>query len=144
MLCHYINLEVLLEGAILIQRVMRFCQSFMDELYRYLGPDQDFPAEDVGVGPREMGFLFGQYRRLSGHFQGNFTGPKIFWSGSSFRTEATGYGLVFFARVVLADMNKELKGLRCVISGSGKIAMHVLEKLLSCEAIPVTVSGMQI
>ncbi|XP_048563189.1 NADP-specific glutamate dehydrogenase isoform X4 [Triticum urartu] len=120
--------------------VMRFCQSFMDELYRYLGPDQDFPAEDVGVGPREMGFLFGQYRRLSGHFQGNFTGPKIFWSGSSFRTEATGYGLVFFARVVLADMNKELKGLRCVISGSGKIAMHVLEKLLSCEAIPVTVS----
>ncbi|XP_040259822.1 uncharacterized protein [Aegilops tauschii subsp. strangulata] len=121
-------------------QVMRFCQSFMDELYRYLGPDQDFPAEDVGVGPREMGFLFGQYRRLSGHFQGNFTGPKIFWSGSSFRTEATGYGLVFFARVVLADMNKELKGLRCAISGSGKIAMHVLEKLLSCEAIPVTVS----
>ncbi|EEC70883.1 hypothetical protein OsI_02416 [Oryza sativa Indica Group] len=120
--------------------IMRFCQSFMDELYRYLGPDQDFPAEDVGVGPREMGYLFGQYRRLSGHFQGNFTGPKIFWSGSSFRTEATGYGLVFFARVVLADMNKELKGLRCVISGSGKIAMHVLEKLLSCEAIPVTVS----
>nr|ALT22420.1 NADP-specific glutamate dehydrogenase [Secale cereale x Triticum turgidum subsp. durum] len=120
--------------------VMRFCQSFMDELYRYLGPDQDFPAEDVGVGPRETGFLFGQYRRLSGHFQGNFTGPKIFWSGSSFRTEATGYGLVFFARVVLADMNKELKGLRCVISGSGKTAMHVLEKLLSCEAIPVTVS----
>uniref|UniRef100_A0A0D9V206 glutamate dehydrogenase (NADP(+)) n=1 Tax=Leersia perrieri TaxID=77586 RepID=A0A0D9V206_9ORYZ len=120
--------------------IMRFCQSFMDELYRYLGPDQDFPAEDVGVGPREMGYLFGQYRRLSGHFQGNFTGPKIFWSGSSFRTEATGYGLVFFVRVVLADMNKELKGLRCVISGSGKIAMHVLEKLLSCEAIPVTVS----
>lgn len=120
--------------------VMRFCQSFMDELYRYLGPDQDFPAEDVGVGPREMGFLFGQYRRLSGYFQGNFTGPKMVWSGSSIRTEATGYGLVFFARVVLADMNKELKGLRCVISGSGKIAMHVLEKLLSCEAIPLTVS----
>ncbi|CAM0881349.1 unnamed protein product [Alopecurus aequalis] len=146
--------------------VMRFCQSFMDELYRYLGPDQDLPSEDVGVGPREMGYLFGQYRRLSGHFQGNFTGPKIFWSGSSFRTEATGYGLVFCARVVLADMNKELKGLRfltdiylvlccilsirqhhnkhnlcrCAISGCGKIAMHVLEKLLSCEAIPVTVS----
>ncbi|XP_021310738.1 NAD(P)-specific glutamate dehydrogenase isoform X3 [Sorghum bicolor] len=120
--------------------IMRFCQSFMDELYRYLGPDQDFPAEDIGVGPREMGYLFGQYRRLSGHFQGNFTGPKIFWSGSSFRTEATGYGLVFFARILLAEMNKELKGLRCVISGSGKIAMHVLEKLLPCGAIPVTVS----
>uniref|UniRef100_A0A804NI86 Glutamate dehydrogenase n=1 Tax=Zea mays TaxID=4577 RepID=A0A804NI86_MAIZE len=120
--------------------IMRFCQSFMDELYRYLGPDQDFPAEDIGVGPREMGYLFGQYRRLSGHFQGNFTGPKIFWSGSSFRTEATGYGLVFFARLLLAEMNKELKGLRCVISGSGKIAMHVLEKLLPCGAIPITVS----
>ncbi|XP_066306395.1 uncharacterized protein [Miscanthus floridulus] len=72
--------------------------------------------------------------------EGNFTGPKIFWSGSSFRTEATGYGLVFFARLLLAEMNKELKGLRCVISGSGKIAMHVLEKLLPCGAIPVTVS----
>ncbi|XP_020098680.1 NADP-specific glutamate dehydrogenase isoform X2 [Ananas comosus] len=120
--------------------IMRFCQSFMDELYRYLGPDQDLPAEDMGVGPREMGYLFGQYRRLVGHFQGSFTGPKIFWSGSSLRTEATGYGLVFFARLILAEMNKELKGLRCVVSGSGKIAMHVLEKLLSCGAIPVTIS----
>ncbi|KAJ0971390.1 hypothetical protein J5N97_019349 [Dioscorea zingiberensis] len=120
--------------------IMRFCQSFMDELYRYLGPDQDLPAEDMGVGPREMGFLFGQYRRLAGHFQGNFTGPKIFWSGSSLRTEATGYGLVFFARLILLEMNKELKGLRCVVSGTGKIALHVLEKLLSCGAIPITVS----
>ncbi|PKA49658.1 glutamate dehydrogenase (NADP+) [Apostasia shenzhenica] len=119
--------------------IMRFCQSFMDELYRYLGPDQDLPAEDMGVGPREMGYLFGQYRRLTGHFQGNFTGPKIFW-GSSLRTEATGYGLVFFARLILAEMNKELKGLRCVVSGAGKIAMHVLEKLLACGAIPITIS----
>lgn len=92
--------------------VMRFCQSFMDELYRYLGVDQDLPAEDIGVGPREMGYLFGRYRRLAGNFQGNFTGPKIFWSGSSLRTEATGYGLVFFARLLLAEMNKEIKGLR--------------------------------
>ncbi|XP_020691243.1 NADP-specific glutamate dehydrogenase [Dendrobium catenatum] len=120
--------------------IMRFCQSFMDELYRYLGPDQDLPAEDMGVGPREMGYLFGRYRRLAGNFQGNFTGPKIFWSGSSLRTEATGYGLVFFARLILADMNKELKGLRCVVSGAGKIAMHVLEKLLACGAIPITIS----
>lgn len=120
--------------------IMRFCQSFMDELYRHLGPEQDLPAEDMGVGPREMGFLFGQYRRLAGHFQGSFTGPKIFWSGSSLRTEATGYGLVFFARLILLEMNKELKGLRCVVSGAGKIAMHVLEKLLSCGAIPVTIS----
>ncbi|XP_010924923.1 uncharacterized protein [Elaeis guineensis] len=120
--------------------IMRFCQSFINELYRYLGPDQDLPAEDMGVGPREMGYLFGQYRRIVGHFQGSFTGPKIFWSGSSLRTEATGYGLVFFARLILADMNKELKGLRCVVSGAGKIAMHVLEKLLSCGAIPITIS----
>ncbi|XP_074589099.1 uncharacterized protein LOC141845000 isoform X3 [Curcuma longa] len=121
--------------------IMRFCQSFMDELYKYLGPDQDLPAEDMGVGPREMGYLFGQYRRLTGHFQGSFTGPKIFWSGSSLRTEATGYGLVFFARLILAEMNKELKGLRCAVSGSGKIAMHVLEKLHSCGAIPITISA---
>ncbi|CAL9114581.1 unnamed protein product [Musa acuminata var. zebrina] len=120
--------------------IMRFCQSFMDELYKYLGPDEDLPSEDMGVGPREMGYLFGQYRRLAGHFQGSFTGPRIFWSGSTLRTEATGYGLVFFARLILADMNKELKGLRCVISGAGKIAMHVLEKLFSCGAIPITIS----
>ncbi|CAD5182163.1 unnamed protein product [Musa acuminata subsp. malaccensis] len=123
------------------EQIMRFCQSFMDELYKYLGPDEDLPSEDMGVGPREMGYLFGQYRRLAGHFQGSFTGPRIFWSGSTLRTEATGYGLVFFARLILADMNKELKGLRCVISGAGKIAMHVLEKLFSCGAIPITISA---
>ncbi|XP_057976918.1 uncharacterized protein LOC131164027 isoform X2 [Malania oleifera] len=120
--------------------IMRFCQSFMNELYRYLGPNQDLPSEEMGVGTREMGYLFGQYRRLAGHFQGSFTGPRIFWSGSSLRTEATGYGLVFFAQLMLADMNKELKGLRCVVSGSGKIAMHVIEKLLAYGAIPITIS----
>ncbi|XP_038987160.1 LOW QUALITY PROTEIN: NADP-specific glutamate dehydrogenase-like [Phoenix dactylifera] len=128
--------------------IMRFCQSFINELYRYLGPEQDLPAEDMGVGPREMGYLFGQYRRIVGLFQilllclcrEVFTGPKIFWSGSSLRTEATGYGLVFFARLILAETNKELKGLRCVVSGAGKIAMHVLEKLLSCGAMPITIS----
>ncbi|GAY38606.1 hypothetical protein CUMW_037950, partial [Citrus unshiu] len=120
--------------------IMRFCQSFMNEIHRYLGPDKDLPSEEMGVGTREMGYLFGQYRRLAGHFQGSFTGPRIFWSGSSLRTEATGYGLVFFAQLILADMNKELKGLRCVVSGSGKIAMHVLEKLIAYGAIPVSVS----
>ncbi|GMP35035.1 hypothetical protein CsSME_00007660 [Camellia sinensis var. sinensis] len=120
--------------------IMRFCQSFMDELYRYLGPDKDLPSEEVGVGAREMGYMFGQYRRLASHVQGSFTGPRIIWSGSSLRTEATGYGLVFFAQLILADMNKELKGLRCVVSGSGKIAMHVIEKLLAFGAIPITVS----
>ncbi|KAI4330667.1 hypothetical protein MLD38_028931 [Melastoma candidum] len=120
--------------------VMRFCQSFMNESYRYLGLDKDLPSEEMGVGTREMGYLFGQYRRLAGHFQGSFTGPRIFWSGSSLRTEATGYGLVFFAQLILADMNRELKGLRCVVSGSGKITLHVLEKLIAYGAIPVAVS----
>ncbi|BAT98445.1 hypothetical protein VIGAN_09210100 [Vigna angularis var. angularis] len=120
--------------------IMRFCQSFMSEMYRYLGPDKDLPSEEMGVGTREMGYLFGQYRRLAGHFQGSFTGPRIFWSGSSLRPEATGYGLVFFAQLMLADMNKELKGLRCVVSGSGKIAMHVLEKLIAYGALPISVS----
>ncbi|KAI3463280.1 hypothetical protein Pfo_019943 [Paulownia fortunei] len=120
--------------------IMKFCQSFMNELYRYLGPDKDLPSEEMGVGTREMGYLYGQYRRLAGHSQGTFTGPRVNWSGSSLRTEATGYGLVFFAQLMLSDMNKELKGLRCVVSGSGKISMHVLEKLIAYGALPITVS----
>ncbi|KAL2243262.1 NADP-specific glutamate dehydrogenase isoform X1 [Sesamum indicum] len=120
--------------------IMKFCQSFMNELYRYLGPDKDLPSEEMGVGTREMGYLYGQYRRLAGHSQGSFTGPRVNWSGSSLRTEATGYGLVFFAQLMLADTNKELKGLRCAVSGSGKISMHVLEKLIAYGALPITVS----
>ncbi|CAN6827528.1 unnamed protein product [Brassica oleracea] len=120
--------------------LMRFCQSFMNEMYRYMGPDKDLPSEEVGVGTREMGYLFGQYRRLAGQFQGSFTGPRIYWAASSLRTEASGYGVVYFARLMLADMNKEIKGLRCVVSGCGKIAMHVVEKLIACGAHPVTVS----
>ncbi|CAN8288266.1 unnamed protein product [Cochlearia groenlandica] len=120
--------------------IMRFCQSFMCEMYRYMGPNQDLPSEEVGVGTREMGYLFGQYRRLAGQFQGSFTGPRIYWAASSLRTEASGYGVVYFARLMLADMNKEIKGLRCVVSGCGKIAMHVVEKLIACGAHPVTVS----
>ncbi|KAL0441442.1 UNVERIFIED_CONTAM: NADP-specific glutamate dehydrogenase [Sesamum radiatum] len=120
--------------------IMKFCQSFMNELYRYLGPDKDLPSEEMGVGTREMGYLYGQYRRLAGYSQGSFTGPRVNWSGSSLRTEATGYGLVFFAQLMLADMNKELKGLRCAVSGSGKISMHVLEKLIAYGALPITVS----
>ncbi|KAK6153604.1 hypothetical protein DH2020_013243 [Rehmannia glutinosa] len=100
--------------------IMKFCQSFMNELYRYLGPDKDLPSEEMGVGTRELGYLYGQYRRLAGHSQGTFTGPRVNWSGSSLRTEATGYGLVFFSQLMLSDMNKELKGLRCVVSGSGR------------------------
>ncbi|XP_009147737.1 NADP-specific glutamate dehydrogenase [Brassica rapa] len=120
--------------------IMRFCQSFMNEMYRYMGPDKDLPSEEAGVGTREMGYLFGQYRRLAGQFQGSFTGPRIYWAASSLRTEASGYGVVYFARLMLADMNKEIKGLRCVVSGCGKIAMHVVEKLIACGAHPVTVS----
>jgi len=105
-----------------------------------MGPDKDLPSEEVGVGTREMGYLFGQYRRLAGQFQGSFTGPRIYWAASSLRTEASGYGVVYFARLILADMNKEIKGLRCVVSGCGKIAMHVVEKLIACGAHPVTVS----
>ncbi|XP_076884974.1 uncharacterized protein LOC143534355 [Bidens hawaiensis] len=120
--------------------IMHFCQSYMDELYRYISPDKDLPSEEMGVGTREMGFLYGQYRRLAGHSQVSFRAGKFNWSGSNLRTEATGYGLVFFAQLMLADMNKELKGLRCVVSGSGKIAMHVLEKLIAYGALPITVS----
>ncbi|KAK6148780.1 hypothetical protein DH2020_016305 [Rehmannia glutinosa] len=101
---------------------------------------EDLPLEEMGVGTREMGYLYGQYRRLTGHSQGSFAGPRVNWSGSSLLTEATGYGLVFFAQLMLADMNKELKGLRCAVSGSGKISMHVLEKLIAYQALPITVS----
>ncbi|KAG9146819.1 hypothetical protein Leryth_005145 [Lithospermum erythrorhizon] len=120
--------------------IMRFCQSFMNELYRYLGPDKDLPSEGMGVGPREMGYLYGQYRRLAGHSQGSFSGPRVNWSTTSLRTEATAYGLVYFAHLILVDMNKDLKGLRCAVSGSGKIAMHVLEKLNAYGALAITVS----
>lgn len=120
--------------------VMRFCQSFMNELFRFLGPDKDLPSEEMGVGSREMNYLYGQYRKLAGHSQGSFVGPRTNWSNTSLRTEATGYGLVFFAQLILADMNKDLKGLRCAVSGAGKIAMHVLEKLIAYGALPITVS----
>ncbi|KAI3933038.1 hypothetical protein MKW92_034488 [Papaver armeniacum] len=105
--------------------IMRFCQSFMQELHRYLGPNQ----KTWVLGPREMGFLFGQYRRLAG----SFTGARIFLSGSSHSNRATSYGLVYFAQLMLAEMNKELKGLRCVVSGSGKLQC-MLDKLVAFGA----------
>ncbi|KAI7735767.1 hypothetical protein M8C21_000529 [Ambrosia artemisiifolia] len=139
-----------------LERVISKNSSYVNTMERLLEPERtiifrvpwvddrgemhDLPSEEMGVGTREMGFLYGQYRRLAGHSQGSFTGPRLNWSGSSLRTEATGYGLVFFAQLMLADMNKELKGLRCVVSGSGKIAMHVLEKLIAYGALPITVS----
>ncbi|KAH7286751.1 hypothetical protein KP509_32G021200 [Ceratopteris richardii] len=120
--------------------VMRFCQSFMQELYTYLGPTKDYPLEDMGVGPREISYLFGQYKRLKGCHEGNFSGPRNLWSGFNMHTEATGYGLVHFAKFLLADFSKDIRGLRCVVSGSGKIALHVVEKLFAVGAIPITVS----
>lgn len=120
--------------------VMRFCQSFMEELYTYLGPSKDYPSEDIGVGQREIMYLFGQYKRLSGRHEGIFSGPRNLWSGFNMRTEATGYGLVHFAKILLADFSKDLRGLRCIVSGSGKVALHVVDKLIAVGAIPVTVS----
>ncbi|MCO5562018.1 hypothetical protein L7F22_015644 [Adiantum nelumboides] len=121
--------------------VMRFCQSYMQELYTYLGPSKDYPSEDIGVGPREISYLFGQYKRLSGRHEGIFSGPRNLWSGFNMRTEATGYGLVHFAKILLADFSKDIRGLRCIVSGSGKVALHVVEKLIAVGAVPVTVSG---
>eukprot|EP00246_Nothoceros_aenigmaticus_P018215 TRINITY_DN944_c0_g1_i1.p1 TRINITY_DN944_c0_g1~~TRINITY_DN944_c0_g1_i1.p1 ORF type:complete len:321 (-),score=50.97 TRINITY_DN944_c0_g1_i1:1019-1960(-) len=123
--------------------VMRFCQSFMEELYRHIGPYQDAPTGDMGVGPREIGYLFGQYRRLTGQFehtQGVLSGKSSSWGGSAPRPEATGYGLVFYTKAVLADLDRDLKGLRCVVSGAGKVAMHALEKLIAFGALPLTIS----
>ncbi|KAJ7563344.1 hypothetical protein O6H91_03G106300 [Diphasiastrum complanatum] len=120
--------------------VLRFCQSFMEELYRYIGPNQDIPTGDMGVGSRELGYLFGHYRRFTNHFDVSFTGGSTCWTGSSSQISAVGYGLVHLASVILADSNKELRGLRCVVSGSGKVAMNALEKLLLFGAIPVTIS----
>ncbi|XP_024527051.1 NADP-specific glutamate dehydrogenase [Selaginella moellendorffii] len=119
--------------------VLRFCQSFMEELYRHIKAHQDVFTGDIGVNSREVGYLFGQYRRLTGHFDLSSAG----WASRNIRsiaTAATGYGLVYFAKFLLADLNKDLRGLRCVVSGSGKVAMHALEKLINFGAVPVTVS----
>ncbi|BBN12912.1 glutamate dehydrogenase (NADP+) [Marchantia polymorpha subsp. ruderalis] len=120
--------------------MMRFCQSFMEELYRHIGPNQDTPCGDIGVGTREIGYLFGQYRRLTSQYESLLTCKSPPWGGSQLRPEATGYGLVYFAKEVLADLDKDLKGLRCVVSGSGKVAMYALEKLIAFGAIPVSIS----
>lgn len=120
--------------------VMRFCQSFMTELSRHIGPDTDVPAGDIGVGAREIGYLFGQYKRLRNEFTGVLTGKKLNWGGSLIRPEATGYGAVYFAREMLATKNESLEGKRCVISGSGNVAQYTAEKLIDLGAIPVSFS----
>jgi glutamate dehydrogenase (NADP+) len=120
--------------------VMRFCQSFMSELCRHVGPDTDVPAGDIGVGGREIGYLFGQYKRLRNEFTGVLTGKGLNWGGSVIRPEATGYGAVYFASEMLATRNQTLEGKVCLVSGSGNVAQYTVEKLLQLGARPVTLS----
>jgi glutamate dehydrogenase (NADP+) len=120
--------------------VMRFCQSFMSELCRHIGPDTDVPAGDIGVGGREIGYLFGQYKRLKNEFTGVLTGKGVNWGGSLMRPEATGYGAVYFAAEMLKMRQQTLEGLTCLVSGSGNVAQYTIQKLLAFGAKPVTVS----
>ncbi len=120
--------------------VMRFCQSFMTELYRHIGPDTDVPAGDIGVGGREIGFLFGQYKRLANEFTGVLTGKGLNWGGSLIRPEATGYGCVYFASEMLKSRKDSLDGKLCLVSGSGNVSQYTVEKLLDLGAKPLTVS----
>ncbi len=120
--------------------VMRFCQSFMTELYRHIGADVDVPAGDIGVGGREVGYMFGQYKRITSEFNGVLTGKGRKWGGSLIRPEATGYGAVYFAQEMLGTRSESLEGKVCVVSGSGNVAQYTVEKLLELGAKPVTLS----
>ena len=120
--------------------VMRFCQSFMTELHRHIGPNTDIPAGDIGVGGREIGYLFGQYKRLANEFSGVLTGKGINWGGSLIRPEATGYGAVYFAKEMLATRKEDFAGKVCLISGSGNVAQFAAAKLIELGARPVTLS----
>ncbi len=120
--------------------VMRFCQSFMSELYRHIGHDTDVPAGDIGVGGREIGYLFGMYKKLKNEFTGVLTGKALNWGGSLIRPEATGYGSVFFADEMLATRNESLKGKICLVSGSGNVAQYTTEKINHLGGRVVTLS----
>lgn len=120
--------------------VMRFCHSFMSELYRHIGKDKDVPAGDIGVGAREIGFLFGQYKRLEGEWTGAMTGKGVSFGGSLIRTEATGYGCVYFAREILHHRNEDLEGKTCLVSGAGNVAQYAAKKLVELGAKVVTMS----
>jgi glutamate dehydrogenase (NADP+) len=120
--------------------VMRFCQAFMCELFRHIGPDTDVPAGDIGVGAREIGYLFGMYKRLRNEFTGVITGKGLTWGGSVIRPEATGYGAVYFAAEMLKTRKEELKGKTCLVSGSGNVAQYTVDKLISLGAKAVTLS----
>jgi glutamate dehydrogenase (NADP+) len=120
--------------------VMRFCQSFMTELARHIGENTDVPAGDIGVGGREIGYLFGQYKRLRNEFVGVLTGKALNWGGSLIRPEATGYGCVYFAEEMLKTRNETFKGKVCTVSGSGNVAQYTVEKLNQLGAVAVTLS----
>jgi len=120
--------------------VMRFCQSFMTELSRHIGPNTDIPAGDIGVGAREIGYLFGQYKRLRNEFTGVLTGKSLGWGGSLIRPEATGYGSVYFAAEMLATQNDSLEGKTCLVSGSGNVAQYTAEKIIELGGKVVTLS----
>ena len=120
--------------------IMRFCQSFMTELYRHIGPNTDVPAGDKGVGAREVAYMFGQYKRISNEFTGVLTGKGLSFGGSLIRPEATGYGLIYFADCMLAKVGDSFKGKVCAVSGNGNVAQYAVEKLIQLGAKPVTMS----
>ena len=120
--------------------VMRFCQAFMTELYRHVGPDEDVPAGDIGVGGREVGYMFGMYKKLTHQFQGMLTGKGQEFGGSNIRPEATGYGNVYFLQNMLQTRGIDLKGKTVLVSGSGNVAQYTIEKLLQLGAKPLTCS----
>ena len=120
--------------------VMRFCQAFVEGLWRVIGPDTDVPAGDIGVGGREVGYMFGKYKKLAGEFTGTFTGKGREFGGSLIRPEATGYGNVYFLLEMLKTRNIDKKGKKCLVSGSGNVAQYTCEKLIELGAIPVTLS----
>ncbi len=120
--------------------VMRFCQSFMTELYRHIGPHTDVPAGDIGVGAREIGYMFGQYKRITGRFEGVLTGKALEYGGSQMRPEATGYGAVYFLRNMLRHRDQDIEGKTAAISGAGNVALHAAEKLAELGAKVLTLS----
>ena len=120
--------------------VMRFCHSFMSEMFRHIGPDTDVPAGDIGVGGREIGYLFGMYKKLKNEFTGVLTGKGLEWGGSLIRPEATGYGCVYFASEMLATKNDSLEGKTCLVSGSGNVSQYTVEKLIELGGKAVTLS----
>jgi glutamate dehydrogenase (NADP+) len=121
-------------------KIMRFCQAFMSELFRHIGPDTDVPAGDIGVGGREIGYLFGQYKKLRNEFTGVLTGKGLNWGGSLVRPEATGYGAVYFAAEMLGTRGKTLQGKLCLVSGSGNVAQYTVEKINQLGGKAVTLS----